>query len=100
MIKQLYFSLFFLLLIIGCGVEPDKDRILLNIVKIDSLKHESYISLNDTLKIKLYGLISYDACSSFSHFEDKKQPLQLDLTVWSRRENSNRCSRSFKITNR
>ena len=76
---------------IGCSVEPNNDRILQSIVKIDSLKHNLNISRNDTLKIKLYGLISYDGCSSFSHFEDTKQPLQLDLTVWSKRENSNRC---------
>jgi hypothetical protein len=91
MIKLTLLFLIILLLIIGCSTEPEKDKFAYSIIKIDSLKHVSNMSLHDTLKIKLYGLISYDECSSFSHFEDKKQSLQLDLTVWSKRSNSTIC---------
>lgn len=90
MIKLAYIFII-LSFFIGCSTEPRKDEMVEYIVKVDSLTHSSYLSKYDTIKIKLYGIIGPDGCQSFSHIEDKKQPLHLDLTVWGKSISSNTC---------
>jgi hypothetical protein len=82
------FSLFLLLLTLVAGChdlgEPSTTETGLGqfIVKVDSMSHPSFAATGDTITIRVFGTIGLDGCHSFSHFEDTKQPLQLDLTVW------------------
>jgi hypothetical protein len=52
------------------------------LVKVDSMSHPSFAATSDTITIRVFGTIGPDGCHSFSHFEDTRQPLRLDLTVW------------------
>jgi hypothetical protein len=79
-----------LIICIGCSTEPNKSPELFK-VKVDSISHTPFGAMSDTLVVKVYGTIGNDGCCSFSRFEDIKQPLQLDLTVWGQRSSSVAC---------
>ncbi len=79
-----------LIICIGCSTEPDKSPELFK-VKVDSISRTPFGATGDTLVVKVYGTIGNDGCCSFSRFEDIKQPLQLDLTVWGQRISSVAC---------
>ncbi len=51
----------------------------------------SSVAVNDTITIRLFGVIGGDGCHSFSHFEYNKQSLQLDLTIWGKRTPADVC---------
>lgn len=72
------FGIFF-----SCSTEPAKEYIYY-LVRVDSLRHPQSVSLNDSITIKLYGVIGNDGCHSFSHFESQTHPLELDLKVWGK----------------
>lgn len=74
----------------GCSTEPEK-QIEYYLLKADSLKHAESVLLNDTIKIKVYGLAGVDGCHSFSHFEGITEALSLDLKVWGKVVPSDAC---------
>jgi hypothetical protein len=88
-IRHLIFLSF--LVLIGCGTEPGQNGSTQYIVKVDSISRTSFAAVNDTILIKLNGTIGGDGCASFSRFDDTKQPLRLDLTVWGQRSSANVC---------
>jgi hypothetical protein len=81
-------SLAVLFVLIGCTTESEKESGRF-IVKVDSINHSSTAAITDTITLRLYGTIGPDGCHSFSHFEDYRQPLRLDLTVWGQRGSGN-----------
>lgn len=74
----------------GCPTEPEKVPVQF-IVKVDSISHSSFAAATDTVTIRLFGIVGSDGCHSFSRFEDWRQPMQLDLTVWGHRSLANVC---------
>jgi hypothetical protein len=90
--KKLVFVIIFLMTFIGCRTEPNDNAITNYVVKVDSLAHSTALTKNDTIKIKLYGIVGPNGCHAFSHFEEITQPLQLDLTVWGARSSSEVCT--------
>ncbi len=87
---------YYLIMLCICSIsgritEPDKKPIQF-IVKVDSISHQSFGATGDTIAIHLFGTIGTDGCYSFCRFEDIKQPLQLDLTVWGQRSQDEVCT--------
>jgi len=74
-------SLIAVITVAGCTTEPNKGNAQF-IVKVDSMTHPSFAVTADTITIRLFGTIGPDGCHLFSHFEERRQPLGLDLTVW------------------
>lgn len=71
----------FLQLQYSCSTEPENKYTYFKIM-VDSLSHRDTISVNDTLKIKFYGIVGPDGCHKFSHFEAHKKTNEVELTVW------------------
>ena len=74
---------YFIILIIGtilfsCSNNDDN----LFVIKVDSLKAPVSVTVNDTITLNLFGTIGTNGCYSFSHLEDKIEPLAVDLTAW------------------
>ncbi|MGA9365699.1 MAG: hypothetical protein WBW16_15160 [Bacteroidota bacterium] len=61
------------------------------IVKVDSMSHPSFAATSDTITIRVFGTVGSDGCHSFSHFEDTRQPVRLDLTVWGQVSSATAC---------
>lgn len=91
MMKLNAFILFVAMALLSCSTEPSREPFLF-VVQVDSIAHPSSVSLNDTIAIKLYGTIGTNGCYSFSYFDDKLQPLRLDLTVVGERSASTVCT--------
>ncbi len=83
--------LFAIVTLYSCSTEPSREPFLF-VVQVDSIAHPQSVLLNDTIAIKLYGTIGTNGCYSFSYFDDKLQPLQLDLTVVGERSASTVCT--------
>ncbi len=83
-------GLIFSLVAVGCSTQTEVGTTRFT-VKVDSLQHPSSVALNDTIAIRLFGIIGGDGCHSFSHFQDTKQPLRLDLTVWGQFTPASAC---------
>ena len=85
-------------LLTGCSTEPDNSSQLfrnspqLFRVKVDSIQHATSVALNDTVTLRMYGVIGGDGCHSFSHFKENKQSLRLDIEVWGTRSPARICS--------
>ena len=77
-------------MILGCGTEPETKPTQF-VILIDSIAHVPSLIVGDTIAIKLFGTIGNDGCHLFSHFEDSRQALRLDLTVWGQRSPSGVC---------
>lgn len=77
-------------LCLGCSTEPENSTELFK-VKVDSISSPTFGALSDTLVLRLYGTIGNDGCYSFSHIEDTRQPLKLDLTVWGEHSSAGAC---------
>lgn len=60
-------------------------------IKVDSTNHPGIVLVGDSLKIKLFGTVGPDGCSQFSHFESTEKPLDLELTIWGKREEQTAC---------
>ena len=79
------------IVLISCSTEPSREPFLF-IVQVDSIFHPPSVALNDTIVIRFYGTIGTNGCYSFSYFDDKLQPLQIDLTVVGERNASTVCA--------
>lgn len=42
------------------------------------------MAVDDTLTIRMFGIIGNSGCYSFSHIDERSQPLRLDLQVWGK----------------
>ncbi|MEW5799983.1 MAG: hypothetical protein AB1728_13365 [Bacteroidota bacterium] len=91
MMKLNAFIIFIAIALLSCSTEPSREPFLF-VVQVDSIAHPQSVLLNDTIAIKLYGTIGTNGCYSFSYFDDKLQPLQLDLTVVGERSASTVCA--------
>jgi hypothetical protein len=89
-ICRFIFAVLFPILMVSCSTEEETAPTLFT-VKVDSLQHPSSVALNDTIAVHLFGTIGGDGCHSFSHFQDTKQSLQVDLTVWGKRTPADVC---------
>lgn len=58
------FNVLLIMTILGCSTEPDTTPRLFA-VRIDSLQHPSSVAINDTITIRLFGIIGGDGCHSF-----------------------------------
>jgi hypothetical protein len=67
----------------GCSTELVNAPQLFK-VKVDSLQHPSNVSPDDTVTIRLFGVIGGDGCHCFSHFEETPHPLRIDLIIWGK----------------
>jgi hypothetical protein len=83
-------SLIAVITVAGCATEPNKGNAQF-IVKVDSMTHPSFAVTADTITIRLFGTIGPDGCHLFSHFEERRQPLRLDLTVWGQVSSATVC---------
>ena len=80
-----------LVILLSCGTEPKPVLTSQYMVKVDSLFRTAFGATGDTLTLKLYGTIGSDGCCSFSRFDETKQPLRLDLSVWGQRSSADAC---------
>lgn len=79
------------LLAAGCSAPTDLPATFFTI-RVDSLQVPSTVALNDTIAVRLFGVVGYDGCHSFSHFLDTREPLRLDLTVRGRHRTWGLCT--------
>jgi hypothetical protein len=80
-----------LIFLLGCTTESETNGIQF-VVKVDSISHPSSAAITDTITLRVFGTIGPDGCHFFSHFEDYRQSLRLDLTVWGGRSSANACT--------
>jgi len=73
---------------LNCITEPTPQQF---IVRVDSLTHSASVSVDDTIRLQLFGTIGPDGCHSFSHFETTTTSSELHLTVWGERSEAQIC---------
>ena len=68
---------------------PTEEQFL---IRIDSIAHPASIRYDDSLTILLYGTIGADSCTVFSHIDETKKPLDVELTVWGKHYLDSTCA--------
>ena len=86
------------ILLIFCSKE-DKDEEFFKI-RVDNVEYPESIARGDTITFRLFGTIGTNGCYSFSHFEESKGELFVELTVWGKRTQAYVCTEVMVYLNK
>lgn len=85
------------LALIACS---DDDEVEYYKIMVDEIDSPETVAVNDTIAFRLYGTVGNDGCYSFSHFEDYKQNMAVDLTLWGKHDaTSGTCTQAVVFLN-
>lgn len=68
-------------------------------IRVDNINSSDTVSVGDTIKFKLYGVVGNNGCYSFSHFDEYRIGLTSSISVLGKYTPVGVCTHAFVTLN-